>query len=331
MLNNYQKECIVRAIAKGYNSKEIEDILGVNSATVRKYLSNQKKNLGLPPKIKVSKKVTVGRVGLAIKKILLDNSKLSCAGVKEVLIGQGIDISTSTIMKYLKDNNWVNRKSVWSPPISDATRIKRMAFVKRWLIRDRCLLENVIWSDETMVRTNPNTRRESHWTPSNTPRTRQLKIHSGGESQMFWGCMSKHAVGPLITVDGNMDQYQYLEVLKNHFIPELRAAEETIGGEWVLMQDNAPAHTARSVKEYLSTEGVTMLEWPPYSPDLNPIENIWNWVKNKVGICSTAEEMESKVIATWNTITPEMCMKFCGNYEKRLIAVKKANGYGTKY
>ena len=67
----------MRAIAKGYNSKEIEDILGVNSATVRKYLSNQKKNLGLPPKIKVSKKVTVGRVGLAIKKILLDNSKLS--------------------------------------------------------------------------------------------------------------------------------------------------------------------------------------------------------------------------------------------------------------
>ena len=115
-------------------------------------------------------------------------------------------------MKYLKDSNWVNRKSVWSPPISDATRIKRMAFVKRWLIRDRCLLENVIWSDETIVRTSPNTRRESHWTPFNTPRTRQLKIHSGGESQMFWGCMSKHAVGPLITVDRNMDQYQYLEV-----------------------------------------------------------------------------------------------------------------------
>jgi len=47
-----------------------------------------------------------------------------------------------------------------------------------------------------------------------------MKIHSGGRSQMFWGCISKHGVGPLITVDGTMDQNQYLEVLKNHFISD---------------------------------------------------------------------------------------------------------------
>ena len=148
---------------------------------------------------------------------------------------------------------------------------------------------------------------------------------------MFWGCISKHGVGPLITVDGTMDQNQYLEVLKNHFIPELRAAEEQFEWEWVLMQDNAPCHTARMIKKYLSDEGVTMLEWPPYSPDLNPIKKIWNWIKQKVGICATVTEIEEKVFLAWNSITPEMCMNYCGNYERRLQAVKEANGYSTKY
>ena len=69
----------------------------------------------------------------------------------------------------------------------------------------------------------------------------------------------------------------------------------------------------------------------PYSPDLNPIENIWNWIKKKVGICATVTEIEETVFLAWNSITPEMCMNYCGNYERRLQAVKEANGYSTKY
>lgn len=331
MLNNYQKECIKRGIENNYSSVVIGNVLGVKPTTVRKFLSNDKKNSGLPPKIKVSKRITSGRVGGLIKSILKEDSKLSAEGVKKRLKQQEIDISASTIREYLKNNHWVNRLSVWSAPISNATRTKRLAFVKKWLKRGQCLLDNVIWSDETTVKTNPNTRRESHWTPSSTPRTRQLKIHSGGKSQMFWGCISKHGVGPLITIDGTMDQHQYLEVLKDYFIPELRAAEVKFGGNWVLMQDNAPAHTARLIKEYLSKESVTMLEWPPYSPDLNPIENIWNWIKKKVGICATVAEIEDKVFQAWNSITPEMCLNYCGHYERRLQAVKEASGYSTKY
>jgi len=72
--------------------------------------------------------------------------------------------------------------------------------------------------------------------------------------------------------------------------------------------DNAPAHTARLIKEYLSKESITTLEWPQYSPDLNSIEEIWNWIKKKVGICATMAEIEEKVFQAWNSITPEMCI-----------------------
>ena len=48
------------------------------------------------------------------------------------------------------------------------------------------------------------------------------------------------------------------------------------------MHENVPVHTAAVVKEYLETRGIQPMVWPPYSPDLNPIENIWGLMKSHI-------------------------------------------------
>ena len=50
---------------------------------------------------------------------------------------------------------------------------------------------------------------------------------------------------------------------------------------WTLQQDNSPVHTAKATQEFLEGKGVNLLLHPPCSPDLNPIEPIWNWMKDK--------------------------------------------------
>jgi hypothetical protein len=218
-------------------------------------------------------------MGLLIKRILLHNSELSMVKARSLLLPHFPDPSAlpskGAFYRYLKSCGWRNVKSIWEPPTSPAIRQKRLPFVEKWLVNGRDTLGHVIWSDETMVQSHPNTCREKHWVPSKNLRPVQTKKHSGGFSQMFWGYISRQ---PLITIDGTMDQYQYKEVLENVLLPELEYASQNFQGNWQIMQDNCPAHRAKTVTQYLHENGVEFLEWPPYSPDLNPIENIWNWM-----------------------------------------------------
>lgn len=49
------------------------------------------------------------------------------------------------------------------------------------------------------------------------------------------------------------------------------------------MDDNAPVHRARLVKDWIERSKILNPEWPPYSPDLNPIENLWAYLKKRLG------------------------------------------------
>ncbi len=72
---------------------------------------------------------------------------------------------------------------------------------------------------------------------------------------MIWGAMSSAGVGPLC------------------FLKD---------ADFIFQQDLAPAHTAKSTKNWLNDHGVGALDWPANSADLNPIENIWGIVKRKM-------------------------------------------------
>ncbi len=75
--------------------------------------------------------------------------------------------------------------------------------------------------------------------------------------------------------------------------------------------DLAHAHTAKATKSWFNDHGVTLLDWPANSPDLNPIENLWGIVKRKLSDTrpNNADDLKTPIKATWASITPEQCHK----------------------
>ncbi|GBL89841.1 Transposable element Tc3 transposase [Araneus ventricosus] len=96
---------------------------------------------------------------------------------------------------------------------------------------------------------------------------------------MVWAAFGFNDQVGLAFLDGRQNSPKYIETLENHLMP---FAENIGGRNWEYQHDNAPIHTYNATKNYSNSKNVTVLEWPPMSPDLNPIENVWGIMSRKV-------------------------------------------------
>ncbi len=98
-------------------------------------------------------------------------------------------------------------------------------------------------------------------------------------SLMVWGFISAYGMGSLHVLEGTMNAERYIKVLEQHMLPFRWCLFQ--GRPCVFQQDNAKPHTAAITTAWLRSRRVRMLNWPAWSPDLSPIENIWRIIKRK--------------------------------------------------
>ncbi|GBN21902.1 hypothetical protein AVEN_10147-1 [Araneus ventricosus] len=89
---------------------------------------------------------------------------------------------------------------------------------------------------------------------------------------MLWGCFAASGMRNLVFIENNMDQYKYINILKENL--KISAQKLGIQNKFKLYQDNDPKHTALNVRLWLLYNCPKVIKTPPYSPDLNPIENV---------------------------------------------------------
>ena len=103
---------------------------------------------------------------------------------------------------------------------------------------------------------------------------------------------------------------------------------------WWLLHDNDPGrHNSNVVKTWLHNNGISLLDFPPYSPDLNPIENLWSDVQKRVeeAQATTKEELENVVQEEWAATTVESVRKLVRSMPHRIAQVIERNGAYTDY
>ena len=108
--------------------------------------------------------------------------------------------------------------------------------------------------------------------------------------------------------------------------------------ELLFIQDNASGHATKETKDLLATLSIIVINWPPYSPDLNPIETLWKPIKEYLqfhyGECkfkSYTEQRERLEEAWAEVVTPGLLQELIESMLARMQAVIDANGKFTKY
>ena len=103
-------------------------------------------------------------------------------------------------------------------------------------------------------------------------------------------------------------------------------------GQWWFQQDNASQHTGTS-RVWFHNHGIDLIDWPAWSPDLNPIEELWNDLKRRVygRHPKSMDELERFVTEEWAATDLNFIARICRNMPHRLQAVIANNGHKVPY
>ena len=108
----------------------------------------------------------------------------------------------------------------------------------------------------------------------------------------------------------------------------------SLHGPAILMHDNARPHVARICRQFLNRNNVNVLPWPAVSPDMNPIEHIWDYLGRKVrarGNVHNLRDLENALIQEWNNIPNVVIRRYLRSMRGRLAACINSRGGHTRY
>ena len=151
------------------------------------------------------------------------------------------------------------------------------------------------------------------------------------------GCFHASSVGGLKRIDGIMDGEAYYKILRYQVAPQMKKFDDSaLGGPgWVFQHDNDPKHTAKKNKDFLTNNNFNVLPWPAQSPDLNPLENLWNGLKEalkkRADKPSSLDQLFEHVKEEWEKLPKTLLSNLIDSMPRRIASVIKNKGGHSGY
>lgn len=331
-----ERKIIINSHENGISYSEIGKIINRSKSTVQKVINRfksenliaNKPRTGRPPKLNNREERKIEAI---IKKDPFTSAPKIATELKESF---GKDVSADTVRRCIKRAGYNARTARKKPHVSEINKEKRMEFATEYKNKTNEFWEKVIFSDESKFNIFGSDGRELVWrkkceelNPKNTRKT----VKHGGGGVMVWGCMSAAGVGNLVFIEETMNKTVYMNILKENL--NQSAEKLNIRDEYYFQQDNDPKHTAWDVKMWIIHNTPHILKTPPQSPDLNPIEHLWDHLEKRIRnhTISNKAQLKEIILTEWGQISGDYTKKVVHSMPNRLNEVLRLKGYPTKY
>ena len=306
-------------------------------------LTPQHNRAGRPPQISSTEGDRLEAFVRASKR----NRRLSYEQLLTEVFPNRDDIGPAAVKNCLERRGYRRRIALRKPILSPQNRLTRLNWAWEHLHWTTEQWNSILWSDETWVKS---FRHRKTWITrlpgEELEETCIVKKPRKAGGWMFWGCFHADIKGPYLFWEkewGSINSDSYCQ----HVIPLVdgwnRIHTDLFGDpELLFMHDNAPGHAAAKTIQELRDRGIRTIEWPAFSPDLNPIKHVWNKMKdwmqreypdNPLDTTTARgyDMLRQQVTAAWEAIGREYLRELVDTMPERCLDVIIAGGGHTKW
>lgn len=248
----------------------------------------------------------------------------------------GTRVSTQTVRNRLHHVGLYARRPMACVSLTVDQRAARRRWAQEHLSWGRDEWSNVLFTDESRFSVQPDNRRILIWREPgtrNNPAFVHESVRFGGGGVTLWAGISINGRTDLYIIrNGAVTAQRYRDEILRPIVVLYAAA---IGDEFILMDDNARPHRAHLVDNFLFDEGILRMDWPACSPDMNPIEHVWDMLGRRVATRSsppeTIQQLESSLLQEWERIPQSLIDNLIDSMPRRCATLLSVRGNHTPY
>ena len=328
-LSKQQRLEVQKLLGKGWSYNQIARHLSISTDTIWRWAhrAGTERPVDNLPHRPGPRKVTPA-VRRSIRLQARANPYLPLRRSARILKSKGFDVSAATIRHVRLEEGLHAFKRPRRQGLTAAQKRKRLEFCKAYKKQD---WRRAVFSDEhrfSLSGRKVNPQHNFYWSSEPTqaavmPQQRWAAQFTAWGGIAAWGCT------PLVEIKDSLDANAYGSILKKQLIPWLRASKPA--GEYLFQQDGARPHVAASVTTILNTNRIPFIgkeQWPPNSPDLNPIENLWARMDDELSKKSitTRRGLLTAARSIFKKLTIDQLCAYIDSMPHRIEACIKAKG-----